>query len=318
MSKNLDASSITTLCLNPALDVTYHVSKLIAEQKSRSDLARHDPGGNGINIGRALQRMDIDARTFCIVAGDIGQLLQRLLKQQLINVYYEQVDGETRINSTIIEIDTKTQYQVTDAGTDIPQQQLTSIIEDFVAQTGKGFGIITGSCQSNVPNTLYADLVERINANGGKPVVDSHGDTLRHAINAKPFLIKPNLYELEAIIKRALPTIDDIANEARRFQRQGITHVCVSLGDKGAILVSPDNSYYAQALDVTVNTTVGAGDSMVAGLVAGLSQDDDPKRALAYGIACGAGTVMHPGTELFSGHELADFRQRVNIETLDI
>ncbi|MDO7597812.1 MAG: hexose kinase [Pseudomonadota bacterium] len=318
MSKPLEASSITTLCLNPALDVTYHVSKLIAEQKSRSDLARHDPGGNGINIGRALQRMNVNARTLCIVAGDIGQLLQRLLKQQLINVYYEQVDGETRINSTIIEIDTKMQYQVTDAGTDIPQQQLTSIIEDFVAQTGKGFGIITGSCQSNIPNSLYADLVERINANGGKPVVDTHGDTLRHAINAKPFLIKPNLYELESIIKRELPTIHDIANEARRLQRQGITHVCVSLGDKGAVLVSPDNSYYAQALDVKVNTTVGAGDSMVAGLVAGLSLDDDPKRALCYGIACGAGTVMHPGTELFSGHELADFRQLVNIETLDI
>lgn len=318
MSKRLEALSITTLCLNPALDVTYHVSKLIPEQKSRSDLARHDPGGNGINIGRALQRMDVDARTFCIVAGDIGQLLQRLLKQQLTNVYYEHVDGETRINSTIIELDTKTQYQVTDAGTDIPQQQLTSIIEDFVAQTGNGFGIITGSCQSNIPNTLYANLVERINANGGKPVVDTHGDTLRHAIDAKPFLIKPNLYELETIIKRELPTIDDIANEARRLQRHGITHVCVSLGDKGAILVSPDNSYYAQALDVTVNTTVGAGDSMVAGLVAGLSLDNDPKLALAYGIACGAGTVMHPGTELFSGHELADFRKRVKIEILDI
>lgn len=318
MSKSLEASSITTLCLNPALDVTYHVSKLIPEQKSRSDLARHDPGGNGINIGRALQRMQVDARTFCIVAGDIGQLLQRLLKQQLVNVYYEHVDGETRINSTIIEIDTKTQYQVTDAGTDLPQRQLTSVIENFVTQTGNGFGIITGSCQSNIPNTLYANLVERINANGGKPVVDSHGDTLRHAIDAKPFLIKPNQYELETIIKRELPTIHDIANEGRRLQRQGITHVCVSLGDKGAVLVSPDNSYYAQALDVVVNTTVGAGDSMVAGLVAGLSIDDNPQQALAYGIACGAGTVMHPGTELFSGHELADFRKRVSIETLDI
>jgi len=318
MSEKRPTSSITTLCLNPALDVTYHVSKLIPEQKSRSDAARHDPGGNGINIGRAFQRMDIAAHTFCIIAGDIGQLLQRLLKQQLINVHYEHVDGETRINSTIIEIDTKTQYQVTDAGTDIPQQQLTSIIENFVAHTGNGFGIITGSCQSNIPKTLYADLVERINANGGKPVVDTHGEALRHAIEAKPYLIKPNQYELETIIKRELPTIHDIANEARRLQRQGIKHVCVSLGDKGAVLVSPNNSYYAQALDVIVNTTVGAGDSMVAGLVAGLSLDDDPQQALRFGIACGAGTVIHPGTELFSGHELADFRQRVNIEILDI
>jgi 6-phosphofructokinase 2 len=113
-------------------------------------------------------------------------------------------------------------------------------------------------------------------------------------MDAKPFLIKPNQYELETLFNRELPTIHDIANEARRLQQQGITHVCVSPGDKGRVLVSPDNSYYAQALDVTVNTTIGAGDSMVAGLVAGLSLGDDPKQALAYGISCGSGTVIHP------------------------
>lgn len=173
-----EMNSITTLCLNPALDVTYHVAKLIPEQKSRSDAARHDPGGNGINISRALKRMQVEAHTFCIVAGDVGQLLQRLLEQQLDHVYYEHVDGETRINSTIIELDTKTQYQVTDAGTEIPRSQLDRVIEDFVNLTGKGFGIITGSCQPNVPCTLYARLVERINENGGKPVIDSHGETV--------------------------------------------------------------------------------------------------------------------------------------------
>jgi len=309
---------ISTLCLNPALDVTYHVSKLIPDQKSRSDSARHDPGGNGINIGRALKRMNVDAHTFCIVAGDVGQLLQRLLEQQLDNVYYEHVDGETRINSTIIEVDSQTQYQVTDAGTAIPHTQLNRVIDDFVRLTGHGFGIITGSCQPNVPCDLYAKLVERINEAGGKPVIDTHGEALELAIEAKPFLIKPNRYELETIVGRELPSITDVAAEARRIQAHGVTHVCVSLGEKGAVLVSEDNSYYAKALDVAVNTTVGAGDSMVAGLVTGFSLAKQPNQALRYGIACGAGTVMHPGTELFSGHELADFREKIVIETLDI
>jgi len=318
MASILPSTSITTLCLNPALDVTYHVSKLISDQKSRSDSARHDPGGNGINIGRALKRMQVDAHTFCIVAGDVGQLLQRLLEQQLDNVYYEQVDGETRINSTIIEVETQTQYQVTDAGTQIPQQQLDRVIDDFVNLTGQGFGIVTGSCQPNVPCDLYARLVTQININGGKAVVDTHGEALRLAIQAKPFLIKPNRYELETIIGHELATISDVANEARKIQQQGVNYVCVSLGDEGAILVSPDNSFYAEALNVPVNTTVGAGDSMVAGLVAGFSINKETSQALRYGIACGAGTVMHPGTELFSGHELADFRQQVVIQPLDI
>ncbi len=318
MTSTLIPTNITTLCLNPALDVTYHVSKLIPEQKSRSDSARHDPGGNGINIGRALKRMQIDAHTFCIVAGDVGQLLQRLLEQQLDNVYYEHVDGETRINSTIIELDSQIQYQVTDSGTEIPEHQLDSVINDFVELTGQGFGIITGSCQPNVPCDLYAMLVERINENGGKAVVDTHGEALKLAIAAKPFLIKPNRYELETIIGKPLPNITDVADEARKIQNNGVTNVCVSLGENGAVLLSPDNSYYAKALHVPVNTTVGAGDSMVAGLVTGFSLGKDAEQALRYGIACGAGTVMHPGTELFSGHELVEFRQQVIIEVLDI
>jgi len=318
MSSISSSSNITTLCLNPALDVTYHVSKLIADQKSRSDSARHDPGGNGINIGRALKRMQVDAHTFCIVAGDVGQLLQRLLEQQLDNVYYEHVDGETRINSTIIEIDSQQQFQITDAGTEIPQRQLTQVVDDFVNMTGQGFGIITGSCQPNVPCNLYATLVERINQAGGKAIIDTHGEALKLAIAAKPLLIKPNRYELETIVDHKLPTITAVATEARKIQQQGVTHVCVSLGEQGAVLVSPDNSYYAHALTVPVNTTVGAGDSMVAGLVAGFSLNQTAEQALRYGIACGTGTVMHPGTELFSGPELSDFRQQVIVDSLDI
>ena len=318
MTESAHKNSITTLCLNPALDVTYHVPKLIPEQKSRSDAARHDPGGNGINIGRALKRMQVNAHTFCLIAGSVGALLQRLLEQQLDNVYYEQVDGETRINSTIIELENKTQYQVTDAGTNIPSQQLNRVVDDFVNLTGEGFGIITGSCQPNVPTSLYADLVRRINLAGGKPVIDSYGEILRLAIEAKPFLIKPNRYELETLIGHKLPTINDVAKQARQIQQKGVTHVCISLGDEGAVLVSPKNSYYAQALDVKVNTTVGAGDSMVAGLIAGFSLKKSPQDALRYGIACGAGTVMHPGTELFSGDELAEFRQQTSVQTLGI
>lgn len=309
---------ILVLCLNPALDVTYHVKKLIPDQKSRSDAARHDPGGNGINIGRALFRMQMEAITYCVIAGSVGNILKDMLEAQLPNVIFHQVSGQTRINSTIIELETHSQFQITDAGTPVPGLQLTELIDNFTAAVGSGYGILTGSCQPQIPITLYADLVNKIQLQGGRAVVDSHGEILRLAIEAKPFLIKPNLYELETLLHIKLETIEAIAECARKLQLTGVTHVCVSLGDKGALLVSPENSYYANALSVPVNTTVGAGDSMVAGLVTGFSIDEHPETALRYGIACGAGTVMHAGTELFQGHELADFRQQVVIQTLNI
>lgn len=314
----MTTNSITTLCLNPALDVSYHVSKLIPEQKSRSDTARHDPGGNGINVGRAFKRMQIESHTFCIIAGSVGQILKDLLDDELNNIHYEVVDGNTRINSTIIELDTRQQFQVVDSGTDIPESQLQTITDDFIKQSGSGFAIITGSTQPNVPITLYAQLIKQINEQEGKAVIDSHGETLKHAITAKPFLIKPNKYELENLLQVELPTVEAIAHTARQLQQDGVTNVCVSLGEGGALLTSPENSYYASALNVAINTTVGAGDSMVAGMVAGFQHDNTAQTALRYGIACGAGTVMHPGTELFSGKELENFRNRVEIETLDI
>jgi 6-phosphofructokinase 2 len=312
------SGNIHVLCLNPALDVTYHVKKLIPDQKSRSDAARHDPGGNGINIGRALFRMQVEATTYCVIAGSIGEILQDMLDEQLPNVLFHHVSGQTRINSTIIELDTQSQFQITDAGTPVPAAQLTQLVENFANSVGNGYGILTGSCQPTVPTSLYADLVHKIQQHGGRTVVDSHGDILRLAIEAKPFLIKPNLYELETLLQIKLDTIESIAASARKLQLSGVKHVCVSLGDQGALLVSPSNSFYAKALSVPVNTTVGAGDSMVAGLVAGFCLDDQPETALRYGIACGAGTVMHAGTELFHGDELADFRQQVTIQTLDI
>ena len=141
---------------------------------------------------------------------------------------------------------------------------------------------------------------------------------LKHAISAQPFLIKPNRYELETLLQAELPTVEAIAHTARQIQQTGVNNVCVSLGSAGALITDANNSYYAPALNVAINTTVGAGDSMVAGMVAGFQIDNSAPTALTYGIACGAGTIMHPGTELFSADELIKFRQRVKIEVLDI
>jgi 6-phosphofructokinase 2 len=262
--------------------------------------------------------MRVDATTYCVIAGSVGEILQDMLVEQLPNVLFHPVSGQTRINSTIIELDTQSQFQITDAGTPVPASQLTELVENFATAVGNGYGILSGSCQPNIPASLYADLINKIQQQGGRAVVDSHGEILRLAIEAKPFLIKPNLYELETLLQIKLDTIVAIAECARKLQLSGVNHVCVSLGDQGGLLVSPNNSFYAKALSVPVNTTVGAGDSMVAGMVAGFNLDDQPETALRYGIACGAGTVMHAGTELFQGDELAGFRQQVTIQRLDI
>lgn len=316
-SENEMLSPIAILCLNPAVDVTYEVPHLIANQKTYALSTRYDPGGNGINVGRAFKRMRISAHTFCVIAGEMGEFLQRMLARQLDDVYYEIVEGETRINGTVLERQTDTQYEVSGIGPTISPQQLERLLQNFVTATGKGMAVITGSTQPNISVEIYAELTERIRQQGGRPVVDAPVALLRHAIAGRPFLIKPNLFELESLLGKSLAGIDEIAAKARRIQQQGVDYVCVSLGQDGALLVGPDNTYQATTPAVKVSATVGAGDSMVAGMAAAFSRNASAQEALRQGIACGTGTVRHPGTELFSADDIAELAPQTVIRTLD-
>ncbi len=312
------AADVSVLTLNPAVDMTYEVDRILPDQKVHARATRFDPGGNGINVARALKRLDIHAHSFCILAGETGTFLEHLLGQQIDRLTYERVAGDTRINGTVIEHHTGNQYEVSGVGPHLPKAPLEHLLQHFVASAGNGIGVITGSLQPELPDTLYADLVTRIRSFGGRAIVDAQGDLLRHVIEAKPFLIKPNHYELEQLTGKAIDGIEETAHEARRLQQDGVENLCVSMGTHGAVLCTPDNSYHASAPKVKVNSTVGAGDSMVAGLVAGFVHGDTVEQCLCLGVACGAGTVTHPGTELFAAKEIPELMERVTIRPLDI
>lgn len=149
-------------------------------------------------------------------------------------------------------------------------------------------------------------------------MLDFYGEVLRYTIEARPVLIKPNRYELETLIGRELGVIEPLAVEARGLQRRGISFVCVSLGSEGALLVGEDNTYYARAPGVAVASTVGAGDSMVAALVAAFAHGLDPLTPLRLAVACSTGTVRQPGAELFFAADLDMYFDAVTVSALDI
>ncbi len=309
---------IAVLTLNPAVDMTYEIDRLLPDQKVHARATRYDPGGNGINVARGLKRLRIPSHSFCVLGGEIGNLLERLLREQIDTLTFERVDGETRINGTVIEHHTGAQYEVSGLGPAIPEERLERLLQTFVASTGRGFGVITGSIQRELPRDIYARVIADLRANGGRPVVDAQGDLLRHAIAARPFLVKPNHYELEQLVGRPIDGIEDVAREARSLQQAGVENLAVSLGPQGLVFVDAHNSRHATAPEVEVRSTVGAGDSMVAGLVAAFAARRDLEDSLRLAVACSAGTVRHPGTELFSPDEVAGLMERVTIRTLDI
>jgi 6-phosphofructokinase 2 len=309
---------VAVLSLNPAVDITYRIPRLLADQKAHASDFRYDPGGNGINVGRALKRLEVQACTFCVVAGEIGRFLRHQLDAQLDQASYLEVEGETRINGTILESVTGKQFEVSGLGPAVAPAQWEQLLDQFVTHGGRGLAVITGSLQRSLPQDLYGEAVRRVRAAGGRAIVDASEELLRHAIEAQPFLIKPNRFELETLLGRSLAGPREIVREARRLQEQGVSRVCVSLGAEGALLVTPSRVLRAAAPTVPVHSTVGAGDSMVAGMTALLARGASDRDALREGVACSAATVMQPGTELFDKAVVERLRGEVQITTVSL
>ncbi len=307
---------IATLTLNPCLDVSYEFLSLVADQKVHADHNRFDPGGNGINVGRALKVLGMPATNHCLLAGEIGMLVERLVGGQLENLRPVWIDGETRINCTLLENEPPRQYEVTGIGPEVPPDALAQLTDNLVEAACGGYGVLTGSLPAGARPEVYGELVQQLHQCQARAVVDTRGKMLAHAMACGPFLIKPNRYELEQFCGRSLPTLDDVEAEARKLHRHGVTYVCVSLGEEGAVLVGPDESYYAAAPQVEVRCTVGAGDSLVGGLVAAFARGEDAAEALRLGICCGTGTVTKPGTELFTCEDIERLASAIKIDVL--
>jgi 6-phosphofructokinase 2 len=178
--------------------------------------------------------------------------------------------------------------------------------------------ILSGSLPPGVPEDHYRRLVEHIKAQGGKAVVDAHGPVLHQALEAKPYLVRLNRYVLEMTIGRRLGDVEEVAEAARDLQRRGIELVCISLGSEGAILIDDANSYQCTAPRVRVQSTVGCGDALVAGLVAAAHRGASLQAMLCLGVICGSATASHPGTELFTRAEVDEASFDLQPKALDI
>lgn len=320
MNSNTDSRlPIVSLSLNPAVDLTYEISNFLEhDKKSRAISTKFDPGGTGINVGRALEKLKAKSHTCCITAGMMGVFFESMLKQELSNVVTLQVKGETRINTTIVQRFPQHQFEINASGSPITSKQLKTIINKFLQLCGKGIGVLTGSLPPGIPSNTYQNICSQLKNQGASAIIDASPEVMKESLRSNPFLIKPNLYELELLQGKKLSSIDQIASEARLIAQQGVTYVCVSMGVKGAILTCPENSYYCNSPKITVNSTVGAGDSMVAALAYAFAEKKTAKQALKLAVTCGAGTAKQPGTQLFNPEDLDSLSTQITVKALNI
>jgi len=313
------SNNITVLALNPALDVSYEIPQLIADQKVRATTTRFHPGGNGINVARALAALDTPMHCCSILGGVSGEVVLELLGETMRDSHtWFPVEGGTRVNSVLLQQSPPGQFEVDSLGPEISEELLEQISKEFLLRCGTGIGVLTGSLPPGVPLETYQTLATKLRNQGGRAAVDAYGATLTAVLDAHPHLLRINLYVLEQYVKQRLDSVEAVASAARELQRRGSELVCVSMADQGAVLTDTDNTYFCPVPRVHVHSTVASGDALMAGLVAGDARGDNHRQMLHRAVACGTATAAHPGTELFDPEELERLFDEIQVKTLDI
>jgi len=292
--------TIVTLTLNPAIDKNSSVESVAAERKLRCEKPVCQPGGGGLNVSRAVKRLGGESLAVYASGGTLGRMLEDLLEAEKINHRPVRIRGMLRENFIVYERSSSQQYRFGMPGPEMSEKEWRACLEAVTGLDPPGFLVASGSLPPGVPDDFYARLVAAFAGTGTRIIVDASGEPLEKAAEAGVFLLKPNLRELEMLSGEALiHERSGIEDAARGLIQGGKTdYVVVSLGAQGALLVGRDDCLRIPAPTAPIKSKVGAGDSMVAGLVLRLAEGARMNDAAAYGVAAGSAAVMTPGTEL--------------------
>ncbi|MDP3359797.1 MAG: 1-phosphofructokinase family hexose kinase [Lutibacter sp.] len=293
---------IITLTVNPALDKSAKVDGLIPTQKLKCHSIQYQPGGGGINISRMLKRLGTDTTCILTSGGDTGKYLKELLVKETIQPEIIPVKDWTRENLSVVDTQSDLQYRFGMPGNKLSNKEL-DVIKNLLSEkvNSDDILVLSGSLAENMPADYYAQLIKLFNDKNVKIIVDTSGTALKEALKENVFLIKPNQRELAQLAgKDFLYTAEQEAIATELVKSNKALYVVVSLGARGAFLACDEGVFYKSTPSVKVKSTIGAGDSMVAGLIYGIQNNFPPEKILKWGVACGVATTMSEGTNLGS------------------
>ena len=298
--------NILTLTVNPSVDMNAEIDHVVAERKLRCRNPVREPGGGGLNVSRALNNMEAGSSAIYPAGGEMGNLLSRLLDAEDLDHHPVSIEGETRENINIQEKKTGRQFRFVMPGPELREEEWRECIDAVTRMEPSGaFVVASGSLPPGVPGDFYAILARAVKEADGRLILDAPGEELDAALEEGVFLIKPNRREFRHLASREIDSTRDHQKAAEKIVKEGKAEiVVVSLGAAGAVGATGSGSFRYHSPPVPLESKVGAGDSMVAGIVYGLSNDYQTEDAVRLGIAAGSAAVITPGTELCRGEDV--------------
>jgi len=290
---------IITVTFSPCIDKTTSVPDFIPEKKLRCAPPILEAGGGGINVSRALVKLGGQSIAIYPSGGCTGALFDKLLAKDKVTSKIVRSESETRENFIVVQESTGNQYRFGMPGTPLADHEWKDLVKMIEEENEIDFIVASGSLPPGVPLDVYAKIAFIAKEKKARFIVDTSGEALKHAINEGVFMVKPNLNELGALTGKPVANAAQIVEAARQIIiEKNCKIVVVSMGGAGALFVTKDHAEKISVPKVDLKSTVGAGDSMVAGIVLYLSRNAEMLEAVQYGLACGTSATMNPGTEL--------------------
>ncbi len=291
---------IVTLTLNPALDKSAKVDGIITEHKLKCHTISYQAGGGGINVSRVLNRLGLASNCVFPFGGDNGLRLKELLIKESLDIKSIPIQAWTRENLSVVDTQSGQQYRFGMPGNTLRESELIeleTLLE--ITLSDEDIFVLSGSLAENMEATYYTKIIKSLERKNIKIVLDTSGSGLKETLKENIYLIKPNQRELAQLAGADfLSKLEQEEFALNLIKTKKIKYVVVSLGNKGAFIASNEGVIYQSPPSVIVKSTIGAGDSMVAGLVYSILNNYSPHMMLKWGIACGVAATMSEGTDL--------------------
>lgn len=306
---------IATVTLNPALDKTIYIDRLLPYDTNRITKIEIDAGGKGLNASRVLKELGTETVALGFLGGRTGRQIENELRLEGVPTDFVWVAGETRTNISVQDASGAPPTMLNEPGPTISADEMEQLCRKVCdAAADSTFIVFGGSPAPGVPKDVYCRLCEVVRGCGGaKIILDSDGEPMLRGMECRPFMIKPNRDEVQRLVGIDIKGQDDALEALKLLRDKGIELVVISMGAKGAIAQDGNGIWHAVPPDIRPVSTIGSGDSMVAGIAHVLAQGGNLGEALRWGSAAGAATAMTDGTEIGQREEILALLDRVEV-----
>ncbi len=311
-------SKVVTVTLNPALDKTITIPRLEVGGLNRVEQVRIDPGGKGVNVAKVLKKFSVDVIATGFIGGSEGEFIQRRLKDMGIKTGFLEVQGVTRTNLKIFDNETKVTTEINEPGFAVLAEDLAGFRHKLACLLrDTSVLVLSGSVPRGTPGDIYSDYIALAKEKNVKTILDADGLAMAEGIKARPFAVKPNVHELGELLGRSLKTEKEIIAAGRELIHEGITMVVISRGSEGAIALAKEEAYRATPFSIIPQSTVGAGDSMVAAMTYAVLENKPLSEVVRWAAAAGTVTASKPGTEVCSLSEVQPLLNQVQVTSIE-